>query len=43
VALNADASALTQPSHPVVLHIAALDEPSISSNIETRLLGSTRQ
>ncbi len=43
VALNADASALTQPSHPVVLHIAALDEPSISSNIETRFLGSTRQ
>lgn len=41
LALDAEASVLTQPSHTVMLHIIASDEPSISSSVETRFLGST--
>ncbi len=39
LALTADADDLTQPSHPIELHITALDDPSIASISETRFLG----
>ncbi|KHJ50775.1 (Fe-S)-binding protein [Vreelandella venusta] len=43
VSLDAEASVMTQPSHPVVLHITVLDEPAIYYSKETRFLGPTRQ
>lgn len=39
LALTIDVADLTQPSHPIELHITALDDPSITSVSETRFLG----
>ncbi|TVU92021.1 cytochrome c oxidase accessory protein CcoG [Vreelandella titanicae] len=43
LALTAAAGDLTQPSHPIELHITALDDPSITTVNETRFLGLSRE